>query len=843
MKRTAGGRAGLRLPEGGLRGPTLPFRRPNATIHGPKGGNLYQPLSPKLLETRLLELEPSADTSSDIRCRLTKRSLLNPAPITEPSHPAAFEVLSYTWGDMSDDKQILVNHHTVPVTASLEAFLRIRRERDKPVMLWIDALCINQRDVHEKNFQIPLMLLIYATAWRLTVWLGPECDNSSLAMKELASLGSTSPYEKMPILARETKRALDALLSRPWWTRVWIVQELALGGVGIKLDRIQVRCGRNTVPWGSIVVAAARMQAHHDDLRQPFPNTANILELYSLRESAVRFLRLSAGPPRSQGALELVCRYRHFLATDPRDKIYALTSLCARLGPNQIVPRYESKIEEIYTSFACDIIAGGRDDALELLRHAGPSRYDDLPSWVPDWSTPLRCQPLPLRRRQRYFEVPWWAEPTEEKPHVWRDDGTLEPSHVSFRNFPASSRQNASRSEQADKLRRASLRRLEIGAAGYGVVRSTDELPPNFLAHGASQEMKTRIEEMLRTGDTLLCVSDRLRASEEGASVSGVQLDAVKIGEILVERRVKRWLLRELRNDVEGAPYRAAGDSRLQARVGSTGSKTLEIRGILCDTIDVCFETFVEDVETDWRDTTRFMVQVGKCKAEAVSHDAAMARYTEVTQLVEAFWNTLLVGQTSRPDEFNSDENKSRPYEHWLPLIPSSSWQHSTPPMVPIATGLVEMEEGVQAVERAQQAIRSEPGGQWVDYVRANAATYPEFNPENWDPVEKDDYSRDARAAAANWHQQPYDLYHRPFRFQNMVPDPYWEARQRGDELLKQCTTGTGGIPVTLHSDPSHHHHHHHHTAQSAEEVAQESSGNSTTPTAKSNDGRTPLES
>ncbi|KAK1753600.1 heterokaryon incompatibility protein-domain-containing protein [Echria macrotheca] len=734
------------------------------------GGSLYQPLSPKLLETRLLELEPSAETSSDIRCRLTKRSLL-PSPITEPSHPAAFEVLSYTWGDVSNDKQILVNHHTLSVTSNLEAFLRIRRERDKSVMLWIDALCINQRDTHEKNFQIPLMPLIYATARRLTVWLGPEHDNSCLAMKELASLGSTSPYEKMPILARETKQALDALLTRPWWTRVWIIQELALGGAGIKLERIQVRCGNDTIAWGSIVVAAARMQAYHNDLRQPFPNTANILELDSLRESALRFLRLSPGSPRSQGALELVCRYRHFLATDPRDKIYALTSLCARLGPDQIVPRYEARVEDIYTSFACDILAGGRDDALELLRHAGPSRYAELPSWVPDWSTPLRCQPLSLRRMQRYFEVPWWSEPTEEKPHVWRDDGTLEPSHVSYRHFPASSMQDASSPQRADELREASLRRLEIGAAGYGVVRSIDELPPNFLAHGVSHEIKTRIEEVLRTGDTLLCVSDRLQASESGASVSGVRLDAVKIGEILVERRVKRWLLRELRNGDEGAPYRAAGDSRLHARVdNNTGrSKTLEARGILCDTIDVCFETFVEDVETDWRDTTRFMVQVGKCKAEAMSHDAAAARYPEVSQRIKAFWNTLLVGQTSGPDEFGLDENKSHhPYEHWLPLIPSS-WQHSTPPMVPITTGLVEMEEGFKAVQRAQEKIRSEPGGAWVDH--------------------KEDYSRDARAAARSWLQQPYDLYHRPFRFQNMIPDPYWEARQRGgDELLRQST-------------------------------------------------------
>lgn len=807
LKQTSNCPIGLRLQNGACKR-TLLIRRTHATIPNPSRGSLYQPLSLRLLETRFLELLPSADTSSEIRCRLTKRSLLNPVPATESGDPAGFEVLSYTWGDSSDKKDILVNDYIVSVTANLEAFLRVRRQRDMPVMLSIDALCINQNDTHEKNFQIPLMLLIYTTAWRLTVWLGPEHEHedSSLAMKTLAWLGSTSPYEKMPILELKAKQALDALLTRPWWTRIWIVQELAMGGVGSKLERIQVRCGNNTIGWGNIVVAAARMRAYHEDLRQPFPNTANILELDSLRESAPRFLRLSP-ESRSHGAFELICRYRHFSATDPRDKIYALAGLCARLGPGQIVPGYETPVEEIFTSFACDVISEGNQDALELLRQAGPSsRYSNLPSWAPDWSTPLGCEPLPLRRRvQRYFEVPWWAEPTEEQPPLWRDDGTIEPSHVSYRHFPFALQDKSRSLEEVAELRRASLRRLEIGADGYGVVRHINELPPNFLAHGVPEEIKGRIEELLQAGDTLLCVSDRLRATEEGASMSGIRLSSVKVGEILVERRVKRWLLRELQNDFKGAPYRAAGDSKLHAKV-DTSAKTLEVKGIVCDTIDVCLEPFVEDVETDWRNTTRFMVQVGQSKALAMSHGAATARYSNVARRMEAFWNTLLVGQASAPDEYYSDDGTSihgDGYKHWLPPIPSS-WQTSPPPMVPITTGLVEMAEGAQAAERAQQALSRQPEfKQWAERIRVNAPIFPEFNPENWEPAKKEQYRQDAQAAAASWHQQPFDLYHRPFRFQNMIPDPYWEARQRGeDELLKQCTV-EGGVTVTLHSDLS----------------------------------------
>ncbi|KAK4446522.1 heterokaryon incompatibility protein-domain-containing protein [Podospora aff. communis PSN243] len=765
-QRQAGGcwPIGWRLQIGRRRGAVLLPRRTNATE------SLYQPLSPNLLETRFLELQPSADASSEIQCRLTTRSLLDPTPMTTPTDPTAFEVLSYTWGNPSDPKkEILVNGSTVSVSANLEDFLRVRREQDTPVTLWVDALCINQTDTSEKNFQIPLMLLIYTTARRLTVWLGPESkhNNSSLAIKTLAWLGSTSPYSKMPILERSTKQALDALLARPWWTRVWIVQELALGGVAGKLERVQVRCGRETTSWAQIVVAAARMRAYHEDLRQPFPNTANILELDSLRESATRFLRLSPGSSRLHGAFELVCRYRHFLATDPRDKIFALAGLCAHLGPGGISPRYETTVEEIYTSFACDVISAGGGDALELLRQAGVSCHGNLPSWVPDWSTPLGHEPLPLRKRtQRYFEVPWWAEPTEDHPRVWRDDGTIKPSRVSYRHFPFAQQDKNRNLEEVTELRRASLRRLEIGALGYGVVRSIDELPPNFLAHGVPEQIKSRIEQLLRAGDTLLCVSDRLHASEGGASMSGARLDSVQVGEIRTERSVKRWLLMELRDDdpEQKPPYFAGGGSKLHAKINTT-AKTLEVKSIVLDTVDVCLEAFVHDVETDWRNTTRFMVQVGQCKALAMDHCVATERYPNMARRIEAFWNTLLVGQALDPDPSTctAANTLQRRYEHWLPPIPPH-WLPSSPPNVPIVAGLVEMTEGAQAATESKSTPQPTQS--------TTRRTGPKLKRKH---------------AAASWQQQPFDLYHRPFRFQNMIPDPYWEARRRDDELLMKC--------------------------------------------------------
>jgi len=172
---------------------------------------LYEPLNPNLVEIRLLDLLPSKTPESNIQCTLRTVSLIGGL-----QQSGGFEALSYTWGDPTIQKDIIVNDHQVKVTQNLESFLRQRRHDSETVSLWVDAVCINQQDLDEKNAQIPLMNLIYAFANRLTVWLGPEADDSSHAMETLHDLGSTSPYEKLGLLSHRSTQALQKLLGRPW---------------------------------------------------------------------------------------------------------------------------------------------------------------------------------------------------------------------------------------------------------------------------------------------------------------------------------------------------------------------------------------------------------------------------------------------------------------------------------------------------------------------------------------------------------------------------------------------------------------------------------------------------
>lgn len=68
--------------------------------------------------------------------------------------------------------------------------LKYLRYPDKTRSLWVDAICINQGDIPEKNTQVPRMADIFRLAERVVVWLGAESDNSTLALSTLDYLAA-----------------------------------------------------------------------------------------------------------------------------------------------------------------------------------------------------------------------------------------------------------------------------------------------------------------------------------------------------------------------------------------------------------------------------------------------------------------------------------------------------------------------------------------------------------------------------------------------------------------------------------------------------------------------------
>jgi hypothetical protein len=134
---------------------------------------LYRQLPLSGIEIRLLRLEPGVGPSKEIRASLIKYDLKE----LKTSAPS-FQALSYTWGNTSVAKNVIINGIKLPVAENLYSFLKDQQEATQCIDLWVDAICINQNDLLEKNHQIPMMNMIYSAARELIIYLGePSFDS------------------------------------------------------------------------------------------------------------------------------------------------------------------------------------------------------------------------------------------------------------------------------------------------------------------------------------------------------------------------------------------------------------------------------------------------------------------------------------------------------------------------------------------------------------------------------------------------------------------------------------------------------------------------------------------
>jgi hypothetical protein len=139
----------------------------------------YDPLDYALPQFRLLTLLPAADRTEDISCSLEIASL--------DQEGLQYEALSYTWGDASIQHKIFIGRDILSINQNLNDALRRLRLQDGTRILWVDAICIDQSDISQRNHQVALMGSIFSKAQLVIAWLGEESDESDHAMGILAA--------------------------------------------------------------------------------------------------------------------------------------------------------------------------------------------------------------------------------------------------------------------------------------------------------------------------------------------------------------------------------------------------------------------------------------------------------------------------------------------------------------------------------------------------------------------------------------------------------------------------------------------------------------------------------
>lgn len=132
---------------------------PDVTMTTP---TVYKPLpTPKTI--RILQLEGARAADAPLVGRFTETDLNN------PTH---YNALSYTWDDEPLSVPLLVDGETVLIAPNCDLALRRLRKSGRVRAFWIDAVCINQADVQERNAQVSVMSEIYKKSDWVFVWLG-----------------------------------------------------------------------------------------------------------------------------------------------------------------------------------------------------------------------------------------------------------------------------------------------------------------------------------------------------------------------------------------------------------------------------------------------------------------------------------------------------------------------------------------------------------------------------------------------------------------------------------------------------------------------------------------------
>jgi hypothetical protein len=322
-----------------------------------------------------MELLPG-DGDSPIECSILEVSL---------SDTPDYEALSYRWGNLKMQRSISIQGKDFEITQNLYTALRHLRYAKQKRTLWIDAICIDQMNVREKNQQVQLMRDIYKKARRTLIWLGRGTEKIRQGFAIIPTLIRASKekwsmaeclldWELVANLPR-----LWAILENPYFARVWIVQEIVFS-----TDQLVV-CGGLTVSWRDF--SAAIVYSREAGIALPLGQPSS-LNFWSIQSSV-----MDLANHFDRGFLNLLLRFRSFHATDPRDKVYALLGLTKVAGQGgrqiQIQPDYDLRLsaEGIFIYSALEIIrTSGNLDIFSVPRAAIPSDLK-LPSWVPDWTS------------------------------------------------------------------------------------------------------------------------------------------------------------------------------------------------------------------------------------------------------------------------------------------------------------------------------------------------------------------------------------------------------------------------------------------------------------------------
>lgn len=357
-----------------------------------------------------------------------------------------YEALSYVWGDLDAVVPIFLDGHSFLITPNLESALRHLRHADKPRVLWVDTLCIDQNSNEEKSWQVNLMGAIFENCAVGLMWLGNATEDTDLcydddrafqcaiqsqdcvkpgvklyqpdmrkAINLIEDLSRGEHLERVEnlrglfdtqgdhhIQAAEPIYALGALIRRTWWSRIWTVQEAILPRTAIVL------CGPLSIPWHKIAQARVHWFQHKNScclaatsqLSRSLGNTAfEILAHWSSATLAIQSYRMRRARGATLDLVEVLNAFDRRKAKDPRDKVYALLGLIEEQR-RPVFPDYSVDVDQLSRSLTLGLFASSREPLSVFNGVRRPRSGTGLPSWIRDFGNRSGVDRLPYERNR-----------------------------------------------------------------------------------------------------------------------------------------------------------------------------------------------------------------------------------------------------------------------------------------------------------------------------------------------------------------------------------------------------------------------------------------------------------
>lgn len=424
-----------------------------------------------------------------------------PKPVP-PIDPNNYVALSYAWGPEEPTETIIVNDQPVEARSNLVAALEQFRTMDyfkEGGKIWIDALCIDQNNDSEKEVQIGMMGLIYNLAGNIIVWLGPENDQSNIVIDYLEKWSTYNRVEFVEmwdssdplaatswrIMAQIQLQAscqrfvklvfedygglsdMEALwmyqfFDRPYWHRLWIIQELMMGRAGMPIV-----CGSRITQWRYVRDAILLHVPVFDRIYQgaqtelarrgkgtalgfPLQHVAQIAQLeirghrrnlpYVDKEDLPIYAPelIRDGPLNGSSIRQVLLLAARALCFKAHDRVYGMLNI-----PD--LPRFGLKADcskepgEVFFEFSATCVANGSLDFLALLNGLDMitggqcsqiSESLHRPLWVPDYAGTADT-------RIGLIEGQWQAggRTAGEFPDFWGAMGSCSPPKVEGRTL------------------------------------------------------------------------------------------------------------------------------------------------------------------------------------------------------------------------------------------------------------------------------------------------------------------------------------------------------------------------------------------------------------------------